>query len=207
MLAHLAFPENQTERNKIFQRREVQCCLFLSPQSHRTVGSLWRESGLNWTDFLPEGEDIQAFISQQVGNKGLKNDQDSVTIHWHSWFLCNTRSSQRAHFTPTPSSIGPPPLSFFYFIISLSFVTSPSYRRPLVLIQTETPVCSVGRLQSRGGSVQKDVVSWEAEPAAGETSPGGHGQWRADLWLGRGMRSDTCMHTFLREKNPSNSAS
>ncbi|KAI4827908.1 hypothetical protein KUCAC02_031265 [Chaenocephalus aceratus] len=33
--------------------------------SHRTVGSLWRESGLNWTDFLPEGEDVQAFISQQ----------------------------------------------------------------------------------------------------------------------------------------------
>nr|XP_057910585.1 eukaryotic translation initiation factor 4 gamma 3-like isoform X3 [Doryrhamphus excisus] len=33
--------------------------------SHRAVGSLWRESGLSWTDFLPEGEDIQAFISQQ----------------------------------------------------------------------------------------------------------------------------------------------
>ncbi|CAM9310456.1 unnamed protein product, partial [Lampetra planeri] len=33
--------------------------------SHRTVGSLWRESGLNWTDFLPDGEDVQAFIEQQ----------------------------------------------------------------------------------------------------------------------------------------------
>ncbi|XP_030584963.1 eukaryotic translation initiation factor 4 gamma 3 isoform X2 [Archocentrus centrarchus] len=33
--------------------------------SHRTVGSLWRESGLDWTDVLPEGEDVQAFISQQ----------------------------------------------------------------------------------------------------------------------------------------------
>uniref|UniRef100_A0A3B4Y9W4 Eukaryotic translation initiation factor 4 gamma 3 n=1 Tax=Seriola lalandi dorsalis TaxID=1841481 RepID=A0A3B4Y9W4_SERLL len=33
--------------------------------SHRTVASLWRESSLKWTDFLPEGEDVQAFISQQ----------------------------------------------------------------------------------------------------------------------------------------------
>uniref|UniRef100_A0A3Q0S187 Eukaryotic translation initiation factor 4 gamma 3 n=1 Tax=Amphilophus citrinellus TaxID=61819 RepID=A0A3Q0S187_AMPCI len=33
--------------------------------SHRTVGSLWRESGLDWTDVLPEGEDVQAFIPQQ----------------------------------------------------------------------------------------------------------------------------------------------
>uniref|UniRef100_A0A3Q3WIT3 Uncharacterized protein n=1 Tax=Mola mola TaxID=94237 RepID=A0A3Q3WIT3_MOLML len=33
--------------------------------SHRTVGSWWRESGLNWTDFVPEGEDVQTFISQQ----------------------------------------------------------------------------------------------------------------------------------------------
>ncbi|XP_061147126.1 eukaryotic translation initiation factor 4 gamma 3 isoform X3 [Syngnathus typhle] len=33
--------------------------------SHTAVGSLWRESDLRWTDFLPEGEDVQAFISQQ----------------------------------------------------------------------------------------------------------------------------------------------
>uniref|UniRef100_A0A3Q3EL07 Eukaryotic translation initiation factor 4 gamma, 3a n=1 Tax=Labrus bergylta TaxID=56723 RepID=A0A3Q3EL07_9LABR len=33
--------------------------------SHRTVGSLWRESGLNWSDLLPEEEDVQAFISQK----------------------------------------------------------------------------------------------------------------------------------------------
>nr|XP_061793761.1 eukaryotic translation initiation factor 4 gamma 3-like isoform X2 [Nerophis lumbriciformis] len=33
--------------------------------SHRAVGSLWREAGLSWTDLLPEGEDVQAFISQQ----------------------------------------------------------------------------------------------------------------------------------------------
>ncbi|XP_063767498.1 eukaryotic translation initiation factor 4 gamma 3 isoform X16 [Eleginops maclovinus] len=39
--------------------------ILCKQMSHRTVGSLWRESGLNWTDFLPEGEDVQAFISQQ----------------------------------------------------------------------------------------------------------------------------------------------
>ncbi|MEQ2190690.1 hypothetical protein XENOCAPTIV_005865, partial [Xenoophorus captivus] len=33
--------------------------------SHRNVGSLWRESGLNWADLLPEEEDVEAFISQQ----------------------------------------------------------------------------------------------------------------------------------------------
>uniref|UniRef100_A0A8C6PC33 Eukaryotic translation initiation factor 4 gamma 3 n=1 Tax=Nothobranchius furzeri TaxID=105023 RepID=A0A8C6PC33_NOTFU len=33
--------------------------------SHRAVSSLWRESGLNWANVLPEGEDVQAFISQQ----------------------------------------------------------------------------------------------------------------------------------------------
>lgn len=57
-------------------RREVWCSLVWSPQSHRTVGSLWRESGLNWTDFLPEGEDVQAFISQQVGAKCLHSNQE-----------------------------------------------------------------------------------------------------------------------------------
>uniref|UniRef100_A0A7N6ABJ5 Eukaryotic translation initiation factor 4 gamma, 3a n=1 Tax=Anabas testudineus TaxID=64144 RepID=A0A7N6ABJ5_ANATE len=39
--------------------------ILCKQMSHRTVGSLWRESGLNWTDFLPEGEEVQAFISQQ----------------------------------------------------------------------------------------------------------------------------------------------
>uniref|UniRef100_A0A8C2KDQ5 Eukaryotic translation initiation factor 4 gamma, 3a n=1 Tax=Cyprinus carpio TaxID=7962 RepID=A0A8C2KDQ5_CYPCA len=34
-------------------------------QSHRKVGDLWRESGLNWADFLPEGEHLPTFISQQ----------------------------------------------------------------------------------------------------------------------------------------------
>ncbi|CAB1353628.1 unnamed protein product, partial [Coregonus sp. 'balchen'] len=33
--------------------------------SHRKVGTLWRKSGLSWSDFLPEEEDVLDFISQQ----------------------------------------------------------------------------------------------------------------------------------------------
>ncbi|KAM3621369.1 uncharacterized protein V6R79_010350 [Siganus canaliculatus] len=39
--------------------------ILCKQMSHRTVGSLWTESGLDWSDFLPEGEDVQTFISQQ----------------------------------------------------------------------------------------------------------------------------------------------
>ncbi|XP_051531159.1 eukaryotic translation initiation factor 4 gamma 3-like isoform X2 [Myxocyprinus asiaticus] len=39
--------------------------LLCKQMSHRKVGDLWRESGLNWGDFLPEGEDLNDFISQQ----------------------------------------------------------------------------------------------------------------------------------------------
>uniref|UniRef100_A0A8D3DIT2 Eukaryotic translation initiation factor 4 gamma 3 n=1 Tax=Scophthalmus maximus TaxID=52904 RepID=A0A8D3DIT2_SCOMX len=38
---------------------------YSAPQSHRKVACLWRESGLSWTDLLPEDEDIQDFITQQ----------------------------------------------------------------------------------------------------------------------------------------------
>lgn len=38
--------------------------LLCKQMSHRSVGSLWRESGLSWTDFLIDGDDVQSFISQ-----------------------------------------------------------------------------------------------------------------------------------------------
>ncbi|XP_042245960.1 eukaryotic translation initiation factor 4 gamma 3-like [Thunnus maccoyii] len=44
---------------------EVLHILCKQMNDRTMVGSLWRESGLNWIDFLPEGEDVQAFISQQ----------------------------------------------------------------------------------------------------------------------------------------------
>uniref|UniRef100_A0A674ATC6 Eukaryotic translation initiation factor 4 gamma 3 n=1 Tax=Salmo trutta TaxID=8032 RepID=A0A674ATC6_SALTR len=39
--------------------------ILCKQMSHRKVGTLWRESGLSWSDFLPEGEDGQDFISEQ----------------------------------------------------------------------------------------------------------------------------------------------
>lgn len=35
------------------------------------MASLWRDSGLSFTDFLPEAQDIHTFISQQVGGELL----------------------------------------------------------------------------------------------------------------------------------------
>lgn len=39
--------------------------LLCKQMSHRKVGSLWRESGLNWSDLLSEDQDLQSFISEQ----------------------------------------------------------------------------------------------------------------------------------------------
>ncbi|XP_069096169.1 eukaryotic translation initiation factor 4 gamma 3 isoform X5 [Pleurodeles waltl] len=39
--------------------------LLCKQMSHKKVGALWREAGLNWKDFLPEGEDEQKFICEK----------------------------------------------------------------------------------------------------------------------------------------------
>ncbi|KAG5282217.1 hypothetical protein AALO_G00053560 [Alosa alosa] len=39
--------------------------LLCKQMSHRKVGALWRESGLIWADFLPEGSDVHSFIAEQ----------------------------------------------------------------------------------------------------------------------------------------------
>uniref|UniRef100_A0A8C2GUC7 Eukaryotic translation initiation factor 4 gamma, 3b n=1 Tax=Cyprinus carpio TaxID=7962 RepID=A0A8C2GUC7_CYPCA len=38
--------------------------LLCKQMSHRKVGSLWRDSGLSWADFLPETEDVHSFITE-----------------------------------------------------------------------------------------------------------------------------------------------
>ncbi|XP_053267681.1 eukaryotic translation initiation factor 4 gamma 3-like [Pleuronectes platessa] len=43
--------------------------ILCKQMGHRTVASLWEESGLNWTHLLPEEEDVQAFISQKVSDE------------------------------------------------------------------------------------------------------------------------------------------
>uniref|UniRef100_A0A8D2NEC9 Eukaryotic translation initiation factor 4 gamma 3 n=1 Tax=Zonotrichia albicollis TaxID=44394 RepID=A0A8D2NEC9_ZONAL len=40
--------------------------LLCKQMSHKKVGALWRESGLSWKDYLPEGEDVHTFLMEQV---------------------------------------------------------------------------------------------------------------------------------------------
>lgn len=35
-------------------------------QGPKKVGALWREAGLSWKEFLPEGQDVAAFVAEQV---------------------------------------------------------------------------------------------------------------------------------------------
>ncbi|NXW62524.1 IF4G3 factor, partial [Eurystomus gularis] len=39
--------------------------LLCKQMSHKKVGALWRESGLSWKDYLPEGEDVHTFVMEQ----------------------------------------------------------------------------------------------------------------------------------------------
>ncbi|MEE6482368.1 hypothetical protein FKM82_013231 [Ascaphus truei] len=39
--------------------------LLCKQMSHKKVAALWRETDLRWKDFLPEGEDVQSFVSEK----------------------------------------------------------------------------------------------------------------------------------------------
>uniref|UniRef100_A0A8C3T7K3 Eukaryotic translation initiation factor 4 gamma 3 n=1 Tax=Chelydra serpentina TaxID=8475 RepID=A0A8C3T7K3_CHESE len=40
--------------------------LLCKQMSHKKVGALWREAGLSWKDYLPEGEDVHTFLMDSV---------------------------------------------------------------------------------------------------------------------------------------------
>uniref|UniRef100_A0A8C8IXB5 Eukaryotic translation initiation factor 4 gamma, 1a n=1 Tax=Oncorhynchus tshawytscha TaxID=74940 RepID=A0A8C8IXB5_ONCTS len=40
--------------------------LLCKGMTHKKVGGLWTEAGLNWRDFLPEDEDVNKFVTEQV---------------------------------------------------------------------------------------------------------------------------------------------
>ena len=42
------------------------------PQSHKKVGTMWREAGLNWKDFLPEDEDVNKFVTEMVMSRPFR---------------------------------------------------------------------------------------------------------------------------------------
>lgn len=35
-------------------------------QTPKKVGAMWTEAGLNWSEFLPEDEDVNKFVTDQV---------------------------------------------------------------------------------------------------------------------------------------------
>ncbi|XP_063798132.1 eukaryotic translation initiation factor 4 gamma 3 isoform X2 [Pseudophryne corroboree] len=39
--------------------------LLCKQMSHKKVAALWRDAGLRWKDLLPEGEDVQSFVSEK----------------------------------------------------------------------------------------------------------------------------------------------
>ncbi|XP_043080532.1 eukaryotic translation initiation factor 4 gamma 3 isoform X1 [Puntigrus tetrazona] len=50
--------------------------LLCKQMSHRKVGSLWRDSGLSWTDFIPETEDVNSFITEHKLDFTLSDGSD-----------------------------------------------------------------------------------------------------------------------------------
>ncbi|NWQ82650.1 IF4G1 factor, partial [Columbina picui] len=41
--------------------------LLCKGMSQKTAGKLWRDGGLNWKEFLPEDQDVNKFVTEQVG--------------------------------------------------------------------------------------------------------------------------------------------
>lgn len=41
--------------------------MLFVPQGQKTAGKLWRDGGLSWKEFLPEDQDVNKFVTEQVG--------------------------------------------------------------------------------------------------------------------------------------------
>uniref|UniRef100_A0A672L9Q7 Eukaryotic translation initiation factor 4 gamma 3-like n=1 Tax=Sinocyclocheilus grahami TaxID=75366 RepID=A0A672L9Q7_SINGR len=95
--------------------------LLCKQMSHRKVGSLWRDSGLSWADFIPETEDVHSFITEHV------------SLHLHSLrhliyhiLVCGTVSNAKMSNTP--------------ILCFLSAAEGSSYKVDLSIIQRRLPV-------------------------------------------------------------------
>lgn len=49
---------------KYFVHQSITTCL--PHQSHKKAGTMWREAGLQWKDFLPEDVDVNKFVTEKV---------------------------------------------------------------------------------------------------------------------------------------------
>nr|XP_029498326.1 eukaryotic translation initiation factor 4 gamma 1-like isoform X3 [Oncorhynchus nerka] len=52
--------------------------LLCKGMTHKKVGGLWTEAGLNWRDFLPEDEDVNKFVTEQKIEFTLGEESDET---------------------------------------------------------------------------------------------------------------------------------
>ncbi|KAM6970131.1 eukaryotic translation initiation factor 4 gamma 1-like, partial [Aplochiton taeniatus] len=53
--------------------------LLCKGMSHKKAGSMWREAGLSWNHFLPEGQDVNKFVTEQDVEFTLGDSQEERT--------------------------------------------------------------------------------------------------------------------------------
>ncbi len=50
----------------LFTTKILSSCICLLLQGHKKVGDMWKSSGLRWSDFLPQGQDVNKFVQNHV---------------------------------------------------------------------------------------------------------------------------------------------
>lgn len=58
--------------------------LLCKGMSHKKAGTMWREAGLRWKDFLPEDEDVNKFVTEKnveftLGDESEKNKKEELS--------------------------------------------------------------------------------------------------------------------------------
>lgn len=54
--------------------------MFLLHQSHKKAGTMWREAGLRWKDFLPEDVDVNKFVTEKVRGDSAASSSSTEEI-------------------------------------------------------------------------------------------------------------------------------
>lgn len=55
-----------------------------SHQSHKKAGTMWREAGLRWKDFLPEDIDVNKFVTEKVRFHSLPSSLTACFLQCNS---------------------------------------------------------------------------------------------------------------------------
>lgn len=75
------------------------------------MGALWRDSGLNWADLLPDTEDVHSFISENV----------SYSLHYSAHACCIQLVYQRVYVEKRKQSRAGFVCTLFILICTLPF--------------------------------------------------------------------------------------